>query len=112
MVLDLLLFRADQGGDPDKIRETQRKRYKDVSHVEKVIEADTRWRKCKSLVRLMCINESALCMLCALICREIALSQHVCCFCCSVRFQADNWNKLKNTCSKTIGLKMKVRLNM
>ena len=49
MVLDLLLFRADQGGDPDKIRETQRKRYKDVSHVEKVIEADTKWRKRKSL---------------------------------------------------------------
>lgn len=47
MVLDLILFRADQGGDPDKIRELQKKRFKDVAHVEKVIEADTRWRKCK-----------------------------------------------------------------
>ncbi|XP_064398741.1 serine--tRNA ligase, cytoplasmic-like [Halichondria panicea] len=45
MVLDLLLFRADQGGDPDKIREIQRKRFKDVSHVDKVIEYDDRWRK-------------------------------------------------------------------
>ena len=45
MVLDLLLFRADQGGDPDKIRELQKKRFKDVTHVEKVIEADTKWRK-------------------------------------------------------------------
>lgn len=45
MVLDLLLFRADQGGDPDKIRELQKKRFKDVAHVEKVIEADTKWRK-------------------------------------------------------------------
>ena len=45
--MDLILFRADQGGDPDKIRELQKKRFKDVSHVEKVIEADTRWRKCE-----------------------------------------------------------------
>ena len=45
MVLDLVLFRADQGGDPDKIRELQRKRFKDVAHVDKVIELDTKWRK-------------------------------------------------------------------
>ena len=45
MVLDLLVFRADQGGDPDKIRELQKKRFKDVTHVDKVIEADTKWRK-------------------------------------------------------------------
>ena len=45
MVLDLLLFRADQGGDPDKLRELQKKRFKDVTHVDKVVEADTRWRK-------------------------------------------------------------------
>lgn len=45
MVLDLLLFRADQGGDPDKIREVMRKRFKDVTHVDKVVEADTKWRK-------------------------------------------------------------------
>ena len=50
MVLDLILFRSDQGGDPDKIRETQKKRFKDVSHVEKVIETDTRWRKRKTRV--------------------------------------------------------------
>lgn len=47
MVLDLILFRADQGGDPDKIRELQKKRFKDVAHVERVIECDTKWRKCK-----------------------------------------------------------------
>ena len=45
MVLDIELFRADKGGDPDKIRENQRKRFKDVSYVDKVVEADTRWRK-------------------------------------------------------------------
>jgi len=45
MVLDLELFRADKGGDPDKIRENQRKRFKDVSYVDNVVEADTKWRK-------------------------------------------------------------------
>ena len=45
MVLDVELFRADKGGDPDKIRENQRKRFKDVSYVDKVVEADTKWRK-------------------------------------------------------------------
>lgn len=48
MVLDLILFRSDQGGDPEKIRELQRKRFKDVSLVDKVVEADTKWRKRKS----------------------------------------------------------------
>ena len=45
MSLDLILFRADQGGDPGKMRDTQAKRFKDVSHVDKVIETDSQWRK-------------------------------------------------------------------
>lgn len=45
MVLDLELFRADKGGDPDKIRENQRKRFKDTTLVDKVVEHDTEWRK-------------------------------------------------------------------
>ncbi|CAH4029086.1 unnamed protein product [Pieris brassicae] len=69
MVLDLDLFRADKDGDPDKIRENQRKRYKDVALVDTVVEQDTLWRK--------------------------------------LRHDADNLNKLKNVCSKEIGLKMK-----
>ncbi|XP_046890400.1 serine--tRNA ligase, cytoplasmic [Hypomesus transpacificus] len=69
MVLDLDLFRTDKGGDPEVVRETQRKRFKDVTLVDKLIEADTEWRKC--------------------------------------RFTADNLNKAKNLCSKSIGEKMK-----
>jgi len=45
MVLDIELFRADKGGDPEKIRESQRKRFKDVTLVDRVVEADSRWRK-------------------------------------------------------------------
>ncbi|XP_030589058.1 serine--tRNA ligase, cytoplasmic [Archocentrus centrarchus] len=69
MVLDLDLFRTDKGGDPEVIRETQRKRFKDVTLVDKLVVADTEWRKC--------------------------------------RFTADNLNKAKNLCSKSIGEKMK-----
>ncbi|KAJ8717421.1 hypothetical protein PYW08_005820 [Mythimna loreyi] len=70
MVLDLDLFRADKdGGNPDKIRENQRKRFKDVALVDTVVEQDTLWRR--------------------------------------LRHEADNYNKLKNVCSKEIGLKMK-----
>ena len=47
MVLDLDLFREDRGGNPAKIRENQGKRYKDASMVDKVISADSEWRKCE-----------------------------------------------------------------
>ncbi|CAH1100547.1 unnamed protein product [Psylliodes chrysocephalus] len=69
MVLDLDLFRTDKGGNPDLIRENQKKRYKDVGLVDKVVERDSTWRQ--------------------------------------LRHKADNWNKLKNVCSKAIGEKMK-----
>ncbi|GLV36141.1 Seryl-tRNA synthetase [Carabus blaptoides fortunei] len=69
MVLDLDLFRTDKGGNPDKIRENQKKRFKDVKLVDTVVEKDALWRQ--------------------------------------LRHKADNWNKLKNVCSKEIGDKMK-----
>lgn len=47
MVLDLDLFRTDKGGDPEIVRETQRKRFKDVTLVDKLVAADTEWRKCE-----------------------------------------------------------------
>ncbi|XP_072027104.1 serine--tRNA ligase, cytoplasmic-like [Amphiura filiformis] len=45
MVLDVEQFRADKGGDPDKIKENQAKRFKDVTLIDNVVEADTKWRK-------------------------------------------------------------------
>lgn len=45
MVLDLDLFRSDKGGNPDKIRENQKLRFKDLNLVETVIAKDTEWRK-------------------------------------------------------------------
>ncbi|KAK4292584.1 hypothetical protein Pmani_034672 [Petrolisthes manimaculis] len=43
-MLDIVLFREDQGGQPEKVRESQRRRFKDVAVVDKVIEVDTKWR--------------------------------------------------------------------
>lgn len=74
MVLDLDLFRSDKGHDPNRVRENQKLRFKDVQLVETVIEKDAEWRSC--------------------------------------RHRADNWNKLKNVCSKEIGEKMKKKENV
>lgn len=73
MVLDLDLFRDFKGFNPDKVRENQKLRFKDVGLVEKVISMDTEWR--------------------------------------NRRHNADNFNKLKNICSKEIGEKMKKKEN-
>uniref|UniRef100_A0A6I8PS94 serine--tRNA ligase n=1 Tax=Xenopus tropicalis TaxID=8364 RepID=A0A6I8PS94_XENTR len=47
MVLDLDLFREDKGGNPELIRETQRKRFKDPGLVDALLNSDTAWRKCR-----------------------------------------------------------------
>lgn len=44
-MLDVVLFRAEQGGNPELVRESQRRRYADVGLVDKVIEYDQDWRK-------------------------------------------------------------------
>ena len=45
MTLDIELFREEKGGDPDKMRENQKKRFKDIQLVETVIEQDKLWRQ-------------------------------------------------------------------
>jgi seryl-tRNA synthetase len=71
MGVDIELFRADKGGDTNKIRESEKNRYNDVTKVDKVIELDENWRKAK--------------------------------------FVSDNWNKIKNICSKAVGEKKKAK---
>lgn len=44
MVLDLDLFRPDKGGDPDKLKDNQKKRFKSVDLVTAVVENDAKWR--------------------------------------------------------------------
>ncbi|CAF0751399.1 unnamed protein product [Rotaria sp. Silwood1] len=69
MVLDIELLRRT----PDLVRNSQKKRYKGLERVEKVIELDTQWR--------------------------------------TVRYQADQWNKVKNLCGRTIGTKKQAKEN-
>lgn len=45
MVLSIDLFRPDKGGDPEKMRENQRLRFKDTKLVDQIVEKDEQWRK-------------------------------------------------------------------
>lgn len=45
MVLDINLFREEKGGNPELVRESQRRRFADASLVDRVIEKDEAWRK-------------------------------------------------------------------
>ena len=45
MPLDISIVRTYRGGDPEKVRESQRRRFADVGLVDKVIEEDEKWRK-------------------------------------------------------------------
>ena len=69
MVLDIELFRQN----PQLVRDSQKKRYKGLERVDKVIELDTQWR--------------------------------------TLRYQADQWNRVKNLCGKTIGIKKSAKEN-
>jgi len=48
MVLDLDLFRADKGGDPNRVRDSVKKRFADETAVDRVIQLDSQWRSCRS----------------------------------------------------------------
>ena len=45
MPLDINTIRAYKGGDPEKVRESQRRRFADVALVDKVIAEDEEWRR-------------------------------------------------------------------
>ena len=45
MVLDIDRFRPEKGGDPKAVKENQRKRYSDENMVDKIVEADEKWRR-------------------------------------------------------------------
>jgi len=45
MVLDIDRFRPEKGGNPEAVKENQRKRFSDVTMVDKIVAADENWRK-------------------------------------------------------------------
>ncbi len=59
MPIDINLLRVDAGkwiindhelmtgGDPEKVKKSERDRFRDDSIVDQIIEIDNKWRKCK-----------------------------------------------------------------
>ena len=45
MVLDLDLFRAEKGGNPELLKANQAKRYKKTELVDAVVDIDAQWRQ-------------------------------------------------------------------
>ena len=45
MVLDIDKFRQEKGGNPELVKENQRKRFSDEGMVDRIVEADEKWRK-------------------------------------------------------------------
>lgn len=48
MGLDINLFRKEKGGDPEKVKESQKRRFRkqeDIDIVDKIVETDENWRK-------------------------------------------------------------------
>ena len=52
MTLDIDLFRPEKGGDPDKIRRNQERRFADPAMVDKVVKSDEEWRKGKNVTKV------------------------------------------------------------
>jgi len=52
-MLDISLFRVKEGGNPDLVRESQRRRFKDVEVVDKVIACDDTWREARHKADLL-----------------------------------------------------------
>ncbi len=46
MPLDILMFREYAGGNPEIVRESQRRRFESVEKVDEIIAIDALWRKC------------------------------------------------------------------
>ena len=53
MPIDINLLRVDAGGDPEKVKKSERDRFRDDSIVDQIIEIDNKWRKCKLLMLMI-----------------------------------------------------------
>lgn len=45
MPIDINLLRKDKGGDPEKVKQSQRERFADETLVDQVIDIDQQWVK-------------------------------------------------------------------
>lgn len=45
-MLDINLFRSDKGGNPEIVKESEKRRYAKVDYVSIVLDCDNKWREC------------------------------------------------------------------
>lgn len=45
MPIDINMLRVERGGDPEKVRESQRRRFAPVELVDEIIAIDEKWRR-------------------------------------------------------------------
>lgn len=57
MTLDIDAFRPEKGGDPEKVRENQKRRFADPAMVDKVVESDELWRKGRNELDLVPLQQ-------------------------------------------------------
>jgi seryl-tRNA synthetase len=51
-MLDLILIRPTEGGNPEIVYESQKKRYKSTEIIDKCIDLDKEWKTSKHLLTL------------------------------------------------------------
>ncbi|CAM9576559.1 unnamed protein product [Chrysoparadoxa australica] len=59
MPIDINLLREDKGGDPEKVRESQRRRFASVELVDELLEQDNLWRYCRGGIDLLAKEKNA-----------------------------------------------------
>ena len=57
-MLDLLLIRADKGGKPELVYESQKKRFKSTEIVDKSIELDKKWKELRGKADTAKMNQN------------------------------------------------------
>ena len=57
-MLDLLLIRADKGGKPELVYESQKKRFKSTEIVDKSIELDKKWKEVRGKADTAKMNQN------------------------------------------------------
>ncbi len=91
---------AEKGGDPELVRESQRRRFADVGLVDKVVDLDGQWRdgalrcgrECMPHLRQLCPS-------------QLMQTQGRCC---AARYQVDSANRDFNAHNKAFGAARKV----
>ena len=104
-MLDILSFITEKGGDPERIRESQKRRYASVEVVDEVIAFYDEWRRGLSLSRIYRLLASYN-LACSFWMKKADASPS-----CLAQFAVDQKNKDINLNQKEIGLRRKNKEN-